>query len=196
MAETAPAPKTHTAGGGASRSRVRQWPWGRSLLWAVVSLIFAFLVAPSLLVVPMSLTPLNILEFPPSGVSFHSFADFFSSPAWLDATLTSLKVALIAIVTSGLMGTLAAIALHRATFAGRTLVIGAILLPIATPLVVLGLGYLNFFARLHLVEAHVRHGAALPAPAGLDRRHRRRDAAPVQLRPRRCSRRRVQPHAI
>ena len=153
--QTAPASNRAT-----SMPGIDTWPWGRILLWLVVGAIFAFLVAPSLLVVPMALTPLDILEFPPSGISLHSFADFFSSPAWLDATLTSLKVALIAISVSAVMGTLAAIALHRATFRGRSLVIGAILLPIATPLVVLGLGYLNFFARLHLVATPLGIGLA------------------------------------
>lgn len=141
--------------------------WDRIALWILVSLIFLFLVVPSLVVVPMSLTPRDILEFPPSGVSLHSFRDFIFDPAWRDATLTSVQVAIIAVVLSGIVGVLAAVGLHRATFRGRGLLVGMILLPVATPLVVLGLGFFGFLARLELVATPwgigIAHGVlALP----------------------------------
>jgi putative spermidine/putrescine transport system permease protein len=125
--------------------------WDRLLLWALATPIFLFLLAPSLLVVPMALTPKDILEFPPSGLSLHTFGDFFASDSWMAAVWTSLTVAAIAMALALVVGTAAAIGLHGTRFRGRGLVIGLILLPLVIPVVVLALGYFSFLARLRLV---------------------------------------------
>lgn len=135
-----------------------RWDW--IVLWAVTICIFAFLVVPTLIVVPMALTPKDILEFPPGGFSLHSFVDFFSSSEWMASLMMSVEVAVIAVVVSTTVGTLAAIALHGAKFRGRDLIVGLILLPIATPLIVLAIGFFGFFARLHLVATPLGIGLA------------------------------------
>jgi putative spermidine/putrescine transport system permease protein len=135
-----------------------RWDW--LALWIVTGCIFAFLVVPTLIVVPMALTPKNILEFPPSGFSLHAFADFFSSDEWMSSLLMSIEVAVIAVAVATVVGTLAAIALHGAKFRGHSLVVGMILLPIATPLIVLAIGFFGFFARLHLVATPLGIGLA------------------------------------
>ena len=67
---------------------------GRRLwLYAVCGLVMIFLVAPSLVVVPMSFSASTYLEFPPSEWSFRWYDSYFSSPAWQNATFTWLKVA-------------------------------------------------------------------------------------------------------
>ncbi|TAM06266.1 MAG: ABC transporter permease [Pusillimonas sp.] len=135
-----------------------RWDW--IALWTATICVFVFLVVPTFIVVPMALTPKNILEFPPQGFSLHSFVDFFSSSEWMASLLMSIEVAVIAVVISTIVGTLAAIALHGAKFRGRDLVIGLILLPIATPLIVLAIGFFGFFARLHLVATPLGIGLA------------------------------------
>lgn len=135
-----------------------RWDW--IALWVVTICVLAFLVIPTLVVVPMALTPKNILEFPPEGLSLHAFADFFSSSEWMASLVMSVEVAAIAVVISTVVGTLAAIALHGAKFRGRDLVVGLILLPIATPLIVLAIGFFGFFARLHLVATPLGIGLA------------------------------------
>jgi putative spermidine/putrescine transport system permease protein len=132
------------------RTARQRIPWGRLPLWIVSALVFVFLIVPSLVVVPMALTPKDILEFPPSGLSLHTFGDLFSSPAWMASIATSLKVAAIAVVLAGVVGTVAAIGLHGATFWGRGIVIGLILMPLTIPLVVLALGYFGFLVRFGL----------------------------------------------
>jgi len=135
-----------------------RWDW--LALWVATAFIFAFLVIPTLIVVPMALTPKNILEFPPSGFSLHSFADFFASDEWMSSLLISVEVAVIAVAVATVVGALAAIALHGAKFRGCGLVVGLILLPIATPLIVLAIGFFGFFARLHLVATPLGIGLA------------------------------------
>jgi putative spermidine/putrescine transport system permease protein len=135
-----------------------RWDW--AVLWVVTLCILAFLVIPTLVVVPMALTPKNILEFPPEGLSLHAFADFFSSTEWMASLAMSVEVAAIAVVISTVVGTLAAIALHGAKFRGHGLIVGLVLLPIATPLIVLAIGFFGFFARLHLVATPLGIGLA------------------------------------
>jgi putative spermidine/putrescine transport system permease protein len=124
--------------------------WSKLLLWTFASLVFMFLLLPSLVVVPMALTPKDILEFPPSGLSLHTFGDLFRSEPWMASIVTSLEVAGIAVLLSGIVGTFAAIGLHGATFRGRGIVTGLILMPLTIPLVVLALGYFGFLVRINL----------------------------------------------
>ncbi len=133
---------------------------GRTGFWALLVLVFAFLVVPSLIIVPMSLTPTNLLEFPPGGISFHSYGEFFGSIEWMKSLATSGQAAAIAVCISGLFGTLAAIGLHDVRFPGRGFLIALIMLPIAIPLVVLGLGFVGFFGRFHLVATPIGIGLA------------------------------------
>jgi len=127
----------------------------RLALWLAAAPVFVFLLLPSLIVVPMALTPTNTLEFPPSGISFHTFADFFADDQWTSAAVTSLTVGLIVIVLATVAGTLAAIGLHQARFPGRGLVIGLVLLPMVIPVVVLALADFAFLARWQLIGSPV-----------------------------------------
>lgn len=144
---------------GSARSRVIPM-CAKVGFWALLILLFAFLVVPSLIIVPMSLTPTNLLEFPPSGISFHSYGEFFGSTAWMASLVTSGEAAAVAVCISGLFGTLAAIGLYNVKFPGRGLLIALIMLPIAIPLVVLGLGFVGFFAKFHLVATPIGIGLA------------------------------------
>ncbi len=130
------------------------------VLTLICSPVFLFLVLPTAVVIPMALTPQRYLEFPPSGISGHSFADFATDEAWTSAGVTSLKVAAIAVVIALVMGASAAIALHGARFRGKGLVVGVIVAPIVAPLIVLGLADFQFFARFHLVGTVLAIGLA------------------------------------
>jgi putative spermidine/putrescine transport system permease protein len=125
-----------------------------------VSPILSFLIVPTAVVIPMSLTPRNYIEFPPSGLSVHSFSDVARDAAWTSAVSTSLQVALIAVVVACATGAMAAIALHGAKFRGKSVVVGIILMPIVIPLVVLGLADFQFLARYHLVGTVLGIGLA------------------------------------
>ena len=67
---------------------------GAQLLLAIYcALALAFLVLPTLLVIPIAFTSSQFLEFPPPGYSLQWFETYFSSPLWLSATLRSFGVA-------------------------------------------------------------------------------------------------------
>ena len=82
---------------------------GPLLLNAFVFAIYVFLMAPILLIVILSLNSGEFLVFPIDGISFRWFGALWNSRQFMDAIATSLKVATISAIVSGLLGTLAAI---------------------------------------------------------------------------------------
>ncbi len=123
----------------------------RFALLAACAPVLAFLLLPSLIIVPMALTRGNLIQFPPEWISVHSFADYAHDPQWRASTWLSLQVAALAVATACVAGTSAAVALHGKRFAGRGLVAGIIMTPIVVPLVVLALGEYLVLAPLHMV---------------------------------------------
>lgn len=124
---------------------------GAVLLAGACVPIAMFLLAPTLIIVPMALTTGQLIQFPPLWISVHSFRDYLTDPQWMRSTLLSFEVAGLAVALGCLTGSATAIVLHGRRFPGRGLVTGAILAPIVVPAVVLALGEYLLFARLHLV---------------------------------------------
>jgi ABC-type spermidine/putrescine transport system permease subunit II len=135
---------------------------GNALLVIAAAPILLFLLLPSLIIVPMALSKSQLIQFPPEWISLHSFADYLGDPQWVDSTLLSFKVAIIAVAIAAIAGGTAAVALHGKSFAGKGLLVGLIMTPIVIPVVILALGDYLLFAQLHLlggwITIAVAHG--------------------------------------
>ncbi len=138
----------------------RHTPSGSLVLLLVTFPALVFLILPTVVVIPMALTPRRYIEFPPSGISGHSFVDLVQDQAWMSAAFTSFKVAAIAVLVGCFAGSTAAIALHGAKFPGKSVLVGVIVAPIVVPLVVLALANYQFFARYQLIGTVVAIGLA------------------------------------
>lgn len=103
---------------------------------AFASLIAVFLVAPLIAVVPISLTPYRFLSMPTTHWSLRHYATLVTDPAWRDATLVSVRIALASSVLSVALATLFGLGvwLIRPRCAG--LLVGFVLLPMVVPPVV------------------------------------------------------------
>ncbi|WP_431896187.1 ABC transporter permease [Nonomuraea sp. bgisy101] len=123
----------------------------RGLLWAFCSLIGVWLVAPALIVVPLSFTDKPSLKFPPDGYSTRWYANFFGDSAWMSALGTSVQVALLVTVVATVLGTAAALGLTRAKIKGLAVAQGSLLAPMIVPGVVLAIGTYAVFLKLQLV---------------------------------------------
>ncbi len=123
----------------------------QALLFVACVPVLAFLLLPSLIIVPMALTKGQLIQFPPEWISVHAFADYLSDGQWMHSTMLSFQVAALAVVLGCVTGSAAAVALHGTRFPGKGLVTGAILAPIIVPLAVLALGEYLFFAPLRMV---------------------------------------------
>ena len=76
--------------------------WGQLMLLAAALPIGIYLLLPTLIVLPMALTKGELIQFPPVWISVHAFADYFADPQWIDSTVTSLKVATLAVAIASL----------------------------------------------------------------------------------------------
>ncbi|RWB24392.1 MAG: ABC transporter permease, partial [Mesorhizobium sp.] len=84
---------------------------GRILLGLFCLLVAVWLVAPTIVVVPMSFNDKKSLAFPPSGFSWQWYQNFFTNPEWSASLVGSLKVAVVTAVFATVIGTLAAFGL-------------------------------------------------------------------------------------
>jgi putative spermidine/putrescine transport system permease protein len=120
-------------------------------LGLVASLVLAFLVLPVFIVFPLSLSAGHYMSFPPPGLSAQWYVAFFGSRSWMDATLTSIEVAVPVTVLAVLLGTPAAIGLLRGRFAGRRAVNALVLSPLIVPGIIVAIGTYFVYAQYGLV---------------------------------------------
>ncbi len=125
---------------------------GRGLLVAFCTLIFAFLVLPTLAVIPISLNPSSFLVFPTDGLSLRWYEAIFDSPAWLRAFRNSLAVGAVTTLLATALGTPAAIALARMNSRAKPLLVGLFAAPMVVPVVVVAIAFYFLFAPMGLVN--------------------------------------------
>jgi putative spermidine/putrescine transport system permease protein len=124
--------------------------WIRWALCAVAILAGLYLLLPILFIVLLSFGSSRWLIFPPPGWTLQWYREFFSDPEWIGSILTSLKIAGIVTVLSVLFGLLAALAVTRGTFRGRSALQAFLLTPMILPVVVLAVALYALFLRTHL----------------------------------------------
>lgn len=130
-----------------TRPRTLSVDWAKIVMWVALAPVFVYLVLPSLIVIPIAFTSSKVIEWPPPSLSLDTFGKFFADDAWTSAIASSFLIALIVMVVATIVGTLAAIGLSGKPFLGRGALVGIILMPLAIPVVVLGLGDFAFLAR-------------------------------------------------
>ncbi|MGH7104140.1 MAG: ABC transporter permease [Acetobacteraceae bacterium] len=125
-----------------------------SRLWLYLggAAVLLFLLAPTLIVIPMSFSASSFLEFPPHALSLRWYAHYFSSPAWMAATATSLEVALLTTLVATVFGTLAAYGLFTSRSRWSRLALGILLTPIIVPVILIAVGVFYVDVQLHLLE--------------------------------------------
>jgi len=119
----------------------------RLLLLALGGLTVFFLMAPTLVVVPMSFTASNALTFPPQGLSTRWYEKMLTDPQWSTGFVNSAQVAVLTAVFATALGTLAALGTVRGRFPGRGAVNGLILSPLIVPVIIIAIGMFSIFVR-------------------------------------------------
>ncbi|WP_189422292.1 ABC transporter permease [Devosia pacifica] len=92
----------------------------------------------------------NTFRFPPSGFSLKWYQAAFESSEYRNALSVSLLVGILATLVSLTAGTLAAYALSRSTFRGKTMIETLLLAPLALPHIVWAIGLLQIYAWLSI----------------------------------------------
>jgi putative spermidine/putrescine transport system permease protein len=123
----------------------------KGLLGVFCALVALWLVAPALIVIPLSLTDKASFSFPPTGWSTRWYTGFFQDPSWISALTSSLRVGAIVAVVATIAGTAAAAVLARAAFRGQQVVRGILLAPMIAPVIVVAVGLYALFLRANLL---------------------------------------------
>lgn len=127
--------------------RARLW------LYVVSVLVLLFLVVPALIVIPMSFSASQYLEFPPSNWSLRWYEAYLSSPAWMQATATSFKAGVLTMLLATPLGTMAAYGMHMSGSRAAVLASAALLTPIIVPVILVGVALFYAYVQLRIVNS-------------------------------------------
>ena len=116
------------------------------------ALTYLYLLAPILIVIPVSFSSATYLVFPPRGFSLRWYVNFFSLRELTDALLLSVRLAIAVTGAATVIGTMAAFALVRYHVPFRNGVRTLLMSPMVLPGVVLGIGFLIFFTRTRIIH--------------------------------------------
>ncbi len=123
-------------------------------------LVALFLIAPIVIVFPMSLGASPFLEFPPESYSLRWFESFFSERRWMTGVWNSLQAAAVAIAISVPLGTLAALGVDRIGRRARPWLEAMIILPMVIPVIILAVGLFYLLAPFNVLGSPVTLGIA------------------------------------
>ena len=138
------------------------WRQPRRILMAALGALTVFyLLAPTLVIVPMSFTEARILSFPPQGFTLDWYERMLTDRQWSTGLVNSFQVAVLTAILATVLGTLTALGLTRGRFYGRTAINALVLSPLIVPVVVIAIGMFGLFVQwriggslIGLVAAH------------------------------------------
>jgi putative spermidine/putrescine transport system permease protein len=134
----------------------------RNRLWLYVisSIILFLLIVPSLIVIPMSFSDSQYLEFPPKNLSLRWYENYFFSwkvengfNDWMAATRTSLLVAVLTIFVATPIGTLAAYGLTNSSARIRSILFPIMISPMMVPIILVAIGLFYFYVQFNMVNS-------------------------------------------
>jgi putative spermidine/putrescine transport system permease protein len=127
----------------------------KRLLAGYTTAILVYMLLPIALAVPLSLSAAEFMTFPPQGLSFHWYEEFFTQPEWTRPTLFSLALGVASATIATVVGGMAAWPLTRHRFPGRD-ILGAVLgAPLVVPPITVAVGSFLVWANLRLLGSPV-----------------------------------------
>jgi putative spermidine/putrescine transport system permease protein len=123
----------------------------------IVGAILFFLIAPILIIIPLSFnaqdfftfTP-EMLRLDPEGYSLQHYRDFFTNPDWQGPLWFSLRIAPVATLIAVALGTLAAVGLSSGNVPFKGAIMAILISPMIVPLIISAAGMYFFYSRVGL----------------------------------------------
>ena len=135
---------------------------GRIVYLAVCGLIFTFLLAPLLVIVPLSFNAEpyftfteGMLRLDPEAYSLRWYRQITGDDVWTRALGNSLLIGVTATALATALGTFAALGLSSRAMPARRLVTGLLISPMVTPLIISATGMFFFYSTLGLSQTHL-----------------------------------------
>ncbi len=118
-------------------------------------LIFVFLIAPIIVIIPLSFNSEPYFTYPMAGYSMRWYEEIFGdspiSILWQRSMVNSVIIAFFATILATLLGTLAALGMTRVQFKGKGLLLAVLISPLVVPIVITAVGMFYFYAKIGLV---------------------------------------------
>ena len=122
-------------------------------LWLMIVgiAVLFFLILPTLIVIPMSFSDSQYLEFPPETWSTRWYQHYFGSDEWMLATRTSLKAAFLTMLVATPIGVLAAYGLHASKVPFIRAAFVLLITPMMVPVVLIAIGAFYAYVKLKIL---------------------------------------------
>ncbi len=135
---------------------------GRLLYLGWCALVFVFLVAPILVIVPLSFnaepyftfTP-GMLRLDPDAFSLQWYRALFDGGEWTRALGNSLLIGTLSALLATVLGTLAALGLNSPAMPARRIVAALLISPMVIPVIIAAAGMFFFYSDVGLTQTHL-----------------------------------------
>ncbi len=149
--------------GAPSRARfLRGDALGRFAYVAFCALVLVFLVAPIVVIVPLSFNAEpyftfteGMLRLDPEAYSLRWYREILENEVWTRSLVNSLVIGVSATVLATTLGTLAAVGLASPAMPARRLVMGLLISPMITPVIISAAGMFFFYSNIGLGQTHL-----------------------------------------
>jgi putative spermidine/putrescine transport system permease protein len=136
----------------------RTWHYGLRIYCA---LVFLFLIAPILIILPLSFNAepyfsftSGMLSLDPDAYSLRWYRDFLENPQWLHSLKNSFIIGIAATILATTLGTLAALGLARPEMPFRGIIMGALISPMIVPIIISAAGMYFFYSSVGLAQTY------------------------------------------
>ena len=134
------------------------WPLALRLfrigLAAFTFLAFLYLVLPTFVIIPLSLSSKTYLSFPPPGWSLQWYAKLWTEANYFTAFFNSIKVGVPAAALAMVFGTLASLAVVRGRLRGTRAFSALVMAPLMLPQIILAIGMYPILAKMGLIGTY------------------------------------------
>ena len=137
----------------------RTWYYTFRIICAAV---FIFLIAPILIIVPLSFNAepyfsftQGMLTLDPDAFSLRWYETFLTSDRWMNSIQNSIIVAFFSTFFSAVLGTLAALGLSRSELPFKGVIMGLLISPMIVPLIIAAAGMFFFYSKLGISQTYV-----------------------------------------
>lgn len=124
--------------------------------------IFVFLIAPLLIIVPLSFNAQPYFTFTPEMLAFDAeafslrwYRDIIDNPQWLHSIRNSFVIGISATLLATTLGTLAALGLTSPAMPYRRTLMAVLISPMIVPIIITATGMYFFYSSIGLAQTHI-----------------------------------------
>ena len=135
---------------------------GRIAYLGFCTLVFVFLVAPIIVIVPLSFNAEpyftfteEMLRLDADAWSLRWYREIIHSEAWVRSLVNSIVIGISATILATFLGTMAALGLASSAMPARRAIMGVIISPMVTPVIIAAAGMFFFYSELGLGQTYL-----------------------------------------